>query len=126
MKLMHQASLIGEDIKDAKEYGWQVGEKNPQHDWNKMVRHIQTHIKCLNMRYNVQLREEKVKYINDLVKFVGPNIVELTDKQGNTREVTANNFVVSVGGRPRYPDIPGAKEYGITSDAIFSLPYNPG
>ncbi len=30
------------------------------------------------------------------------------------------------GGRPRYPDIPGAKELGITSDDIFSLKYNPG
>lgn len=36
------------------------------------------------------------------------------------------DFVVSVGGRPKYPDIPGAKEYGITSDDIFSLPYHPG
>ena len=36
------------------------------------------------------------------------------------------DFVVSVGGRPKYPDIPGAKEYGITSDDIFSLNYNPG
>ena len=26
----------------------------------------------------------------------------------------------------RYPDIPGAKEYGLTSDDIFSLTYNPG
>merc|ERR1712172_316686 len=41
-------------------------------------------------------------------------------------EITATNFVVSVGGRPKYPDIPGAKEYGITSDDIFSLNYHPG
>ena len=33
---------------------------------------------------------------------------------------------MSVGGRPKYPDIPGAKEYGITSDDIFSLNYHPG
>lgn len=31
-----------------------------------------------------------------------------------------------VGGRPRYPDIPGYKEYCITSDDLFSLPYPPG
>jgi len=34
--------------------------------------------------------------------------------------------VVAVGGRPKYPDIPGAKEFGITSDDIFSLSHNPG
>ena len=33
---------------------------------------------------------------------------------------------MATGGRPRYPDIPGAKEYGITSDDIFSLQHHPG
>lgn len=31
-----------------------------------------------------------------------------------------------MGGRPSYPEIEGAKEFGITSDDIFSLLYNPG
>lgn len=31
-----------------------------------------------------------------------------------------------MGGRPRYPDIPGAVEYGISSDDIFSLECAPG
>lgn len=30
------------------------------------------------------------------------------------------------GGRPLYPDIPGAREYGITSDDLFSLQSSPG
>ncbi len=30
------------------------------------------------------------------------------------------------GGRPKYPNIPGASEYGITSDDIFSLQEPPG
>jgi pyruvate/2-oxoglutarate dehydrogenase complex dihydrolipoamide dehydrogenase (E3) component len=34
--------------------------------------------------------------------------------------------IIAVGGRPTYPDIPGAKEYGITSDDVFSLPNAPG
>merc|ERR1712168_1565202 len=45
---------------------------------------------------------------------------------GTSKEVTAKHFIISVGGRPKYPDIPGAKELGITSDDIFSLPHNPG
>jgi len=31
-----------------------------------------------------------------------------------------------MGGRPKYLDIPGAMEYGITSDDLFSLPKSPG
>lgn len=125
-KLMHQASLLGEAAKDAKEFGWEFSEEKPKHDWGKMVENVQTHIKGLNWGYKVALREKKVKYLNELAKFVGPNKLELTDKKGKTREVTANKFVVAVGGRPKYPDIPGAKEFGITSDDIFSLSYNPG
>jgi len=124
-KLMHQASILGEGLKDAKEYGWNVPE-NVTHDWAKMVENIQAHVKGLAWDYKVQLREKKVKYLNELGAFSGPNKLELTNKKGVKREITATNFVVSVGGRPKYPDIPGAKEYGITSDDIFSLNYHPG
>ena len=41
--------------------------------------------------------------------------------------MTAETFIIATGERPRYPtDIPGAKQYSITSDDLFSLPYNPG
>jgi len=34
-------------------------------------------------------------------------------------KVTANKICIAVGGRPRIPDIPNAKECVITSDDIF-------
>ena len=40
--------------------------------------------------------------------------------------MTADKIVIAVGGRPNYPEIPGAKEYGITSDDMFSLKKTPG
>ena len=40
--------------------------------------------------------------------------------------MTADKFVIAVGGRPRYPDVPGAKECCLTSDDLFSIPYSPG
>jgi thioredoxin reductase (NADPH) len=40
--------------------------------------------------------------------------------------VTADKIIIAVGGRPSYPDIPGAKEFGITSDDLFSLSKAPG
>ena len=52
---------------------------------------------------------EKVEYINKLAKFKGANTVELTDVNGNSETVTADHILVAVGGRPTYPDIPGAK-----------------
>jgi len=40
--------------------------------------------------------------------------------------VTADKIVIATGGRPSYPGIPGDKEFGITSDDIFSLKKSPG
>lgn len=42
-----------------------------------------------------------------------------------TETLVADNFVIAVGGRPKYPDIPGAIEHGISSDDIFSLEKAP-
>lgn len=36
------------------------------------------------------------------------------DRKGKITEYTAEKFIIATGERPRYPDIPGAKEYGIT------------
>lgn len=47
-------------------------------------------------------------------------------KNGSEKELKTQNIVIAVGGRPHYPDIPGAKEYAITSDDIFSLAKPPG
>ena len=40
--------------------------------------------------------------------------------------MTADKIVIAVGGRPTYPGIPGDKEFGITSDDIFSKKTAPG
>jgi pyruvate/2-oxoglutarate dehydrogenase complex dihydrolipoamide dehydrogenase (E3) component len=36
-------------------------------------------------------------------------------------QITARRVIIAVGGRPQYPEIPGARELAITSDDIFSL-----
>ena len=73
------------------------------------------------------LRSSQVEYVNGLAKFRDAHTIEATMKNGTTRMMTARRFVVAVGGRPQYPtDIPGAKEYAITSDDIFQLQREPG
>jgi len=67
----------------------------------------------------------KVEYINGLGSFVDSHTLVAKLKSGD-RTITAQTFVIAVGGRPRYPDIPGAVEHGITSDDLFSLDREPG
>ena len=63
--------------------------------------------------------------MNAWAKFTGPNTVEITTKAKKVSTLKARNFIVAVGGRPVYPDIPGS-EFAITSDDLFSLDHAPG
>jgi len=124
-KLMHQAALLGEAVKDAASFGWQVDKAKVNHDWGKMVEEIQNHVGGLNWGYRVALREKSVDYLNEYAQFVDGHTLKTVNKKGKERSVTAGQFILATGGRPKYPDIPGV-EHGISSDDLFSLPYNPG
>ena len=123
-KLMHYAGILGESHHDQINAGW-VNEK-PKHDWSKMIYHINNHIHEINFGYKKELKSKNVKYYNEFASFVDEHTILLTDKKGKTKNVTSKYFVIAVGGRPSYPDIPGAKEYGISSDDLFWLKEAPG
>ena len=127
-KLMHQSALLGEAVHDSREFGWQTPlVTDIKHSWETMRENIQMHIGSLNFNYRVQLRDKKVDYINAYAQFVDKHTLLATYKNGKTKEITARNIVVAVGGRPKYPsDIKGAAENTITSDDLFSLPHSPG
>ncbi len=124
-KLMHQASILAESRKDSEAFGFPSAGSNAV-DWGTMVQNVQDHIGSLNWGYRVALRDKQVKYLNEYASFVDKHTLKTVNKKGKENKITSRYFVVATGGRPRYPDIPGAKELGITSDDIFSLPYNPG
>merc|ERR1712232_948222 len=86
---------------------------------------VQNHIKGLNFKYRVNLREKNVTYLNKLGKFKDAHTLELTDKKGRISQITAARFIVAVGGRPTPLDCEGG-ELAISSDDIFALKTNPG
>lgn len=143
-KLMHTAATLGDRMADSIDFGWtHVGQpdeygmtdtakqkflssRSSNFSWQTMVGNVQDHIRSLNFKYRVDLRGKGIDYINALGRFVDPHTVETTDKKGNKTTVTADKVVIAVGGRPAYPDIPGALEYAISSDDIFSFKKTPG
>ncbi|UYV83729.1 TXNRD1 [Cordylochernes scorpioides] len=130
-KLYHQAALLGTAIKDARAYGWEIPEEGIHHNWPKLSVSIEEHIKSLNWGYRLALRNANVSYINGYAKFLDPQTIEATLKNGKVQTLTAKDIIISTGERPRYPDIPGAKEYGVTrcglrSDDLFFLKESPG
>ena len=91
-----------------------------------MVSNVQNHIKSLNWGYSTELVHKLgCTYFNQYASFKDEHTILL--QNGNSQStVTADKIIIAVGGRPSYPDIPGAKEFGITSDDLFSLPKAPG
>ncbi|NXA16946.1 TRXR1 reductase, partial [Ibidorhyncha struthersii] len=124
-KLMHQAALLGQALQDSRKFGWQFTEE-VKHSWMAMTESVQNYIGSLNWGYRVALREKKVTYENAYGEFVGPHTVKATNKRGVEKLYTAEKFLIATGERPRYLGIPGDKEYCISSDDLFSLPYCPG
>lgn len=126
-KLMHQASLLGEAIHDAQSYGWQIEKPEAiQSNWSALTEAVQNHIKSVNWVTRVDLRDKKVEYVNGLGYLKDQNNVVAVMKNKTERVLNAKYVVIAVGGRPNYPNIPGAIEHGITSDDIFSLDRAPG
>jgi len=137
-KLYHTAAIYGHYLHEAGFFGWEKSgqpETGTGHaiSWQSLKDNIQEHIRSLNNGYITGLRSAKVEYINARGSFVDAHTIQL-DAQCPTvkcpgpkcTRITARRVIVAVGGRPQYPDIPGARDYAITSDDIFSLEKPPG
>uniref|UniRef100_A0A452UEZ0 thioredoxin-disulfide reductase (NADPH) n=1 Tax=Ursus maritimus TaxID=29073 RepID=A0A452UEZ0_URSMA len=124
-KLMHQAALLGQALSDARKFGWEYHQQ-VKHNWETMTEAIQNHIGSLNWGYRLSLREKAVAYVNAYGEFVEHHKIKATNRKGQETYYTAAKFVLATGERPRYLGIRGDKEYCITSDDLFSLPYCPG
>lgn len=124
-KMMHYAAVLAESRRDMEMQGWPI-DKNEKPSWATMVSNVQKHIKSLNWGYKTDLIKLKIKYFNAYASFVDDHTIQLEDAKGKITTVTAENIIMAVGGRPSYPGIPGDKEFGITSDDLFSMTKPPG
>jgi len=122
-KLMHYCGLLGHSFEYARQMGWKL-TNTVQHDWPALVDNVDNYIRSLNFGYIKALRESRVKYFNAYARFVDEHTVEYEEK-GQVKRVTADKFIIAVGGRPRYPNCKGAN-LGITSDDIFWRKTTPG
>lgn len=124
-KLMHFAALTGHLREDMKECGWDVDASKP-HDWTKMLENVNNYIKGLNWGYKKALIKAGVKIFTKLASLENANTIVLDDGKGNTEKVTAKRILIAVGGRPTYLDVPGSREYCISSDDLFWMKNPPG
>lgn len=103
--------------KYAPDYGFDVSVNN--FDWATLVKSREEYIKRIHGSYDRVLGNNDVTVINGYARFVDANTIEVEGKQ-----YTAEHFLIATGGRPSWPQIPGA-EYGIDSDGFFALEQQP-
>lgn len=112
-KIMFNAAVHAEYIRDHKDYGFMVEKK--EFNFSKLKKARDDYIKRLNKIYSKNLENSKVDQILGHAKFTKDKCVEVNDKK-----YLASHILIATGGHPVVPTLPGA-EYGITSDEFFEL-----
>ncbi len=116
-KVMWNAASIAHALRDARGYGFDVMVND--FDWTTLVKGREDYIQGINDWYGNYLTDSNIDWLKGQAKFVDAHTLEV-----NGERYSADHIVISPGGRPMVPNIPGA-ELGITSDGFFALTEQP-
>lgn len=117
-KIMWNASHVADTIHNAVGYGFDVDFKG--FSWATLKEKRDGYINGITEWYGGYVESLGIDYIVGAAKFLDDHTIEVDGKK-----YTADNIVISTGGRPKIPvDVKGA-EYGITSDDFFALATQP-
>ncbi|XP_050236826.1 glutathione reductase, chloroplastic [Mercurialis annua] len=117
-KLLVYASKYWHEFDESHGFGWSY-ETDPKHDWSTLMANKNAELQRLTGIYKNILKNNGVTLIEGRGKIVDPHTVDVDGKLYSARHI-----LISVGGRPFIPDIPGS-EYAIDSDAALDLPSKP-
>jgi len=113
-KLMVFASEYAGMVDDAQAYGWDI--KPGAFNWDAFKGKLHAELDRLEGIYRNLLNNSGVESFDQRAKMVDAHTVELADGT----QKTAKHILLAMGGRPVWPDLPGA-ELGISSNEIFHL-----
>lgn len=116
-KVMWHAAEFAEAAAHAHDYGFTAASS--AHDWSKLVANRETYIERLNGIYGRNLDNSGVGYIAGDAHFVDSRTIEV-----DGRRISAEHVLIATGGKPRWPEIPGAA-LGTDSDGFFTWTERP-
>lgn len=117
-KIMWNAANVADTIHNASGYGFNIDFKS--FSWETLKEKRDGYINGITNWYGGYIQSLGIDYIEGAAKFIDDQTIEV-----NGERYTANQIVISTGGRPKIPsDVKGA-EYGITSDDFFALETQP-
>lgn len=118
-KLFVIGSHVGEDIRDARGYGWEVDPEAIKFDWPTLVANKNREIERLNGIYRNLLENPGVEVIEGTGRLLDRHRVAVGD-----RVLEAERICIATGSWPHVPDIPG-QSHLFTSNDMFFLPQLP-
>ena len=116
-KVMWFGSQIAETLHAAGSYGFDVTLN--KFDWQTLVNAREGYIKGITDWYVNYLKDSNIEHLQGTAAFVDAHTLDVDGER-----YTADHIVISPGGYPTVPDVPGA-ELGITSDGFFALTEQP-
>jgi glutathione reductase (NADPH) len=116
-KMMVYGSHFADDIKTAKDFGWDISING--HDWEFFRKNREKELSRLSGLYSNMLEKNNVTVINGKGKITGPHEVEVKNKI-----YKAKSIIIAVGGRPWTPILKGI-EHTIDSNGFFDLTKRP-
>ncbi len=117
-KLLAYGADYGAHFEDAKGYGWDVGTR-PAFNWGALIKNKNTEIDRLNGIYKNLLDNAGVDIVTGTAQFIDKNSIDV-----DGQVITADKFLIAVGGRPRRKNIEGG-DLMATSDDVFFWPSMP-
>ena len=112
-KLLVYGAHYAEHIEDAAGFGWTI--KDSSHDWGNLIAAKDKELQRLEELYCRMLSESGVSLIEGRGVLIDPHTVEVGGQY-----YTAEKILVSVGGWPLIPNVPG-REHIITSNEAMDL-----
>ncbi|WOJ92288.1 glutathione-disulfide reductase [Congregibacter variabilis] len=112
-KLYVYASEFGKAFDDAREFGWNSGERH--FEWSTLRDNKKTEIARLNAIYRNMLDGANATLIDGRARIVDANTVAVGEKH-----YTAKKILIATGGWPYKPEFPG-NDLAVTSNEIFDL-----
>ena len=120
-KLMVYASKVPHDIHTAKGYGWKA--TSGKFDWSAFRNHLESELTRLSAIYEANLVKAGVEVLRGHGAFIDSHTIEITNKnEAKSQTIRGRIILIAVGGWPFIPDdIPGARQYGLSSNEMFGL-----
>lgn len=95
-------------------------------DWPNLCNRISDHIKSVNFKNRMDLKGRNIELIKAKGRFLDAHRVVATFADQSERVLESKFVLIAVGSLPSIPNIPGARELGITTDQLFSMANEPG